>query len=140
MRRPSKTVRGPRTVARRSNTDTGRQGEFFAAYILETHGVEVHHVDREGADLWCKINTTLLTLQVKTALTPVSSNTHTQNTYYTFAAKTRKADYFCFVALDKQIILLKPIAQINASTIRIAPTEFNEVNQRRTIEAMRDGT
>ena len=27
-------------------TDIGRQGEFLAAYILETHGVEVHHVDR----------------------------------------------------------------------------------------------
>jgi len=33
----------------------GRAGEFLASYILETFGVEVHHVSRDGADLWCKM-------------------------------------------------------------------------------------
>jgi hypothetical protein len=27
----------------------GRAGEFLASYILETFGVEVHHVSRDGA-------------------------------------------------------------------------------------------
>jgi hypothetical protein len=43
-------------LVQHNNTDKGRQGEFLAAYILETYGVEVHHVDRSGSDLWCRVN------------------------------------------------------------------------------------
>jgi hypothetical protein len=55
-----------------NNQDTGRQGEFLAAYILEKNGIEVHHVDRSGADLWCRINNAILTVQVKAATTRIS--------------------------------------------------------------------
>jgi hypothetical protein len=54
----------------RSRTDIGRAGEFLAAYILETHGVEVHHVDRAGADLWCKVRGSIVTVQVKACTAP----------------------------------------------------------------------
>ena len=50
---------------------TGRAGEFLAAYILESNGVECHRVDRRGDDLWCKLpNGRLVTVQVKAAAKP----------------------------------------------------------------------
>jgi hypothetical protein len=117
-------------------TDTGRAGEFLAAYILETHGVEVHHVDRAGADLWCRINGAIFTVQVKAATQPTRSNEHTQSTYYAYLTKKPNADWHCFVALDRQLLLMRPSAEVLASTLRIAPSEFNAANQRRTIEQM----
>lgn len=118
------------------NTDTGRVGEFLAAYILETHNVEVHHVDRTGADLWCRANGTIFTVQVKSASQAVRSNDHTQTGYYSYLTKRLDADWHCFVALDRQLLLMRPTSEITATTVRIAPSEFNATNQRRTIEAM----
>ncbi len=118
-----------------SNTDTGRQGEFLSAYILETHGIEVHHVDRAGADLWCKVNGKLVTLQVKAATAPRTAK-KTAVPYYSYLTKKTDADYFCFVALDIQMILIRPTAKVTASTTRIAPADFNEFTQIGTIEAL----
>ena len=51
-----------------SATHTGRIGEFFAMYVLERCGIECHHVDRSGVDLWCQTgNEDMFTLQVKSA-------------------------------------------------------------------------
>ena len=45
---------------------TGRAGEFLAAYILENSGAECHRVDRRGDDLWFKLtNGKLVTVHVK---------------------------------------------------------------------------
>lgn len=117
-----------------ANTDTGRMGEFLASYILEAHGIEVHHVDRAGADLWCKANSRLFTVQVKSATSPVRSNVHTKTQYYSYLTKNPNADYFCFVALDRRLLLMRPVSSITASTVRVAPEEFNEENQQKTIE------
>ena len=119
-----------------AKTDTGRMGEFLASYILETYGIEVHHVDRAGADLWCKANSKLFTVQVKAATVPTKSNTHTSMTYYNYATRNPNADYFCFVALDLRLLLMRPVSSITASTVRIAPEEFNEENQQKTVGAM----
>lgn len=119
-----------------ANTDTGRMGEFLASYILETHGVEVHHVDRAGADLWCRANSKLITMQVKAATVPTKSNSHTSVAYYNYTAKNRNADYFCFVALDLRLLLLRPSSTITGSTVRIAPEEFTDASQSQSIEAM----
>ena len=119
-----------------ANTDTGRMGEFLASYILETHGIEVHHVDRAGADLWCKANNKLFTVQVKAATAPMKSNTHTSMAYYNYMAKNRSADYFCFVALDLRLLLLRPTSALTSSTVRIAPGKFTEAAQDRSIETM----
>jgi hypothetical protein len=40
------------------------------------------------------------------------------------------------VALDRELLLMRPSEGIVALTTRIAPSEFNEANQRRTIEDM----
>ena len=119
----------------RNRTDIGRAGEFLAAYILETHGVEVHHVDRAGADLWCKVQGSIVTVQVKACTAPAQSNVRS-TLYYTYKTQNSDADWHCFVALDRELLLMRPSASVVAKTTRIAPSEFNEANQRRTIEEM----
>lgn len=119
-----------------SKTDVGRAGEFLAAYILETYGVEVHHVDRAGADLWCKVRGSIITVQVKACRRAQPSRSSSSVPYYTFFTKTRDADWYCFVAMDRQLVLMRPVLEIMSTTVRLAPMEFNEANQRRTIEEM----
>lgn len=121
-----------------SQTDTGRRGEFLAAYILETHGIEVHHVDRAGADLWCKVRGSIFTVQVKACKTPKPSRKSSSVVYYTYMTHTRDVDWYCFVALDRELLLMYPTPSITAKTLRISPSQFNEANQRRTIEEMID--
>jgi len=111
----------------------GRRGEFFASYVLETYGIEVHHVDRAGADLWCKADNKLFTVQVKAATVPTRSNTHTQTGYYAYLTRNPNADYFCFVALDIHRLLLRPASNVIRSTVRISPEEFTEANQAQSI-------
>jgi hypothetical protein len=120
---------------RRANTDVGRAGEFLAAYILETHGIEVHHVDRAGADLWCKVQGSILTVQVKACTAPAQNNERS-SLYYTYSTRNPVADWYCFVALDRELLLMRPVSTIVATTTRLSPSEFNEANQRRTIEEM----
>jgi hypothetical protein len=122
------------------NTDLGRAGEFLASYILETHGIEVHHVDRAGADLWCRANNTIFTVQVKSASRPTKSNDHTTAAYYGFYTKNSNADWFCFVALDRQLLLMRKTVDVPTTSLRLAPSEFNEVNQRRSIESVLNPT
>ena len=120
-------------------TDIGRSGEFLAAYILETHGVEVHHVDRAGADLWCRIPSGLVTVQVKSSSAPRLSNAKASSLRYPFHTRSIDADWACFVALDRELLLLRPVSEVLASTTWISTVEYNEVNQRRTIDRMLGG-
>ena len=117
-----------------NNTDIGRQGEFLAAYLLETHGIEVHHVDRAGADLWCKVRGSIFTVQVKACLRPRVSNKVTKARYYGYYTQATDADWYCFVALDRQLLLMRRPSEVTSTRLRIKPSEFNETNQRRTIE------
>ena len=123
-------------MVQHNNTDKGRQGEFLAAYILETYGVEVHHVDRSGSDLWCRVNDAIITVQVKAASMAKRGSGRSTVPYYTYLTKNKDAHYFCFVALDLELIILRPTDQVTASTTRVAPADFNEADQRRTIEEM----
>lgn len=117
-----------------SNSDIGRAGEFLAAYILETHGVEVHHVDRAGADLWCKVQDSLLTVQVKSR-SKVSTEKY-RRPHYRFSTQKTTADWYCFVALDRRLLLMYPVSQFSMKTARFSEGEFNADHQRRTIEEM----
>ena len=113
----------------------GRAGEFLAAYILETFGIEVHHVDRDGADLWCKVRDSLTTVQVKAASTPTAYERTRKNApLYRYYCRNDKADWYCFIALDKQLLLMRRADAVLTQTVSIEPKEFNEANQRRTIE------
>lgn len=121
----------------KSNHHIGRQGEFLAAFILEKHGIECHHVDRDGADLWCKApgSGALFTVQVKTCSAPRLSNARAKNPKYTYHTQTcLDFEVMCFVAMDKQLLLLVPRSEIIRKTTRFDVSEFTEEAQRRTIE------
>ena len=126
-----------------SKTEIGRQGEFLAAYILETFGVECHYVNRTGADLWCMINGAVRTVEIKSASASRTSYGHTKqprkslpNPVYSFHTNKKTAEFFCFVALDRQLLLVRPAAAVTAMTTRIPVSEFNAQNQSRTIDEM----
>ncbi len=110
---------------------TGRAGEFLAAYILESNGVECHRVDRRGDDLWCKLpDGKLVTVQVKTAakaLVPRKGKTEAKrSSYYRYHTGTLcNADWYIFVALDLELIRLMPANEVNASSVNLPPHAFN---------------
>lgn len=119
-----------------SNTDIGRRGEFLAAYILETYGVEVHHVDRAGADLWCRVGDGIVTVQVKSCRQAKPTRKSSSVPYYGFLTYSKNSDWHCFAAMDRELVLMRATSEISGRTLRISPSEFNEANQRRTIEEM----
>ena len=118
------------------NTETGRRGEFLAAYILESHGIECHHVNRQGADLWCMVRGAVFTIEVKSASQQAKPRGNRKHNHYQFHTGKKSAEFFCFVALDRQLLLLRPADSVTAATTRISAPEFNEANQRRTIEEL----
>ena len=101
----------------------GRVGEFFVAYVLERQGVECHHVDRFGMDLWCRLpDHRLVTVEVKTCTSPRRRGAHLPNYY--FSTNTRTADWYALVALDIEQVLFIPMHEIRATTLRIKPYDF----------------
>lgn len=91
-----------------NSTDIGRRGEFLAAYVLESYGIECHHVNRHEADLWCKMpNGTLVPVQVKACSKPSFDKRWPTPLRYSF--NYRKMDknlWVACVALDVEIVLL----------------------------------
>lgn len=101
----------------------GRVGEFFVAYVLERYGVECHHVDKLGTDLWCRLpNEQLTTVEVKTCTSPRRRGAHLPNYY--FSTSTRNADWYAFVALDIEQVFFMPMHEVTAVTLRIKPHDF----------------
>jgi len=115
------------------NSKTGRRGEFLAAYVLESNGVECHHVDRNGSDLWCRVNDKVYTIEVKSSSRAARSTKGLRSSHYQFHTRVHTADFYCFVALDRQLLLLRPASQITAKCLRILAEEFNPSNQSMTI-------
>jgi hypothetical protein len=87
--------------------DIGRVGEFFVMYTLEKYGIECHHVDRSGIDLWCRsVDGELFTVQVKASNPRVSKDRHTP-TYKFNLLGEKIADIYVFVALDMERMIVK---------------------------------
>ena len=120
---------------------TGRAGEFLAAYILENSGVECHRVDRRGDDLWCKLpNGKLVTVQVKTAakaLVPKKGRPEAKrSSYYRYHTGTLcNADWYIFVALDLELIRLMPASEVTGAGVNLSPHSFNANAQANDIAA-----
>jgi hypothetical protein len=110
---------------------TGRAGEFLAAYILENNGAECHRVDRRGSDLWVKLpNGKLVTVQVKTAakaLVPKKGKPEAKrSSYYRYHTGTLcNADWYIFVALDLELIRLMPAKEVTGAGVNMSPHSFN---------------
>jgi len=114
-------------------SSVGRTGEFLAAFVLETYGVEVHHVDRAGADLWCKVRGSIVPVEVKSASRPRGAGEN-RILRYQFTIGNQKPLWFCFVALDRKLVLMRPGSEVLTKTVRVHPEVFTEAEQRRTIE------
>lgn len=120
-----------------SNRDTGRIGEFFAAYVLEKHGVECHHVDREGSDLWCKVRESILTVEVKAAtrIRAGGGGPAVRVPRYNFnTSKSPDADWYCFVAVDVELLLMRPASAVTTKHTTIGPECFTPEAQAQSIE------
>ena len=119
--------------------DIGRQGEFFAAYILESHGVECHHVDRRGSDLWCKLPSgEIRTVQVKATRGPRTKDKRPGPSalVYTFShIHTEHCNWFCFVALDKPLLIMEYLDGDSRQTKHFRPDTFTEEAQASSLEA-----
>jgi hypothetical protein len=121
------------------NHATGRQGEFLASFILEQHGIEVHHVNRNGADLWCKLPSgKIVPIEVKTAARPILDNSKSVPRYH-FNTPRRggiDAHFYCFVALDRQLIWVRPAADITMGTLSVREIEFTPELQADSVAAL----
>jgi len=119
-----------------SNRGTGRVGEFFAAFVLEKHGVECHHVDREGSDLWCKVQETIVTVEVKAASHARSGGGGPAKRVprYNYNTRGNDAQWYCFVAVDLELMLMRPASAVTTLHTSIDPGLFTEENQRLSIE------
>lgn len=123
---------------------TGRAGEFFAAYILERSNLECHRVDRRGSDLWVKLpNGKLVTVQVKTAakasIPRKGSPNAKRSSYYRYHTGTLcNADWYIFVALDLELIRLMPASEVTGGSVNMSPHSFNANARANDIAAFLD--
>ena len=121
---------------------TGRAGEFLAAYILESRGIECHRVDRRGDDLWCKLpDGKLVTVQVKTAAKATvpreNDKKSGRKSYYRYHTGTLcGADWYIFVALDIEMIRLMPASEVTRVGVNLSPHSFNANAQANDIAAL----
>lgn len=117
-----------------SGASTGRAAEFFVAYLLETYGAECHRVNGQYADIWCRVGDKIRMVEVKASSGPFVPFQKAKHKTYQFKTDSKKMGWYCFVAMDRQLVLMYPVEQIKSKTYRITPSEFNSENQRRTIE------
>lgn len=120
-----------------SNRDTGRIGEFFAAYVLEKHGVECHHVDREGSDLWCKVRDSIVTVEVKAATCARvggSPDGPKRAPRYHFNTSGKDASWYCFVAVDLELLLMRPASEVMVKHMSMNQNRFTLEAQEQSIE------
>jgi len=118
------------------HTVIGRIGEFFAAFVLEKHGVECHHVDRQGSDLWCKVRESIITVEVKAASCPrVSGGGPSKRVArYNYNTGIKDAQWYCFVAVDLELLLMRPTSAVTTKHTSIVPERFTLEAQEQSIE------
>ncbi len=121
---------------------TGRIGEFFAMYVLERHGIECHHVDRSGVDLWCQsYHEEMFTLQVKAAnLATLKQRYRNPVRKYLYNLATQKvADFYMFIALDEQRVLIKPTEELGSKgCLQLLPDKFTEEAEKEGLNLLRN--
>ena len=121
---------------------TGRIGEFFAMYVLERHGIECHHVDRSGVDLWCQsYYEDMFTLQVKAAnLANLNRKNRGPEYRYLYNLASQKiADFYMFIALDEQRVLIKPTEELGRKlSMQVHPNKFTEEAEKEGLDLLRN--
>ena len=108
---------------------TGRAGEFLAAYHLQMAGADVYHINAEVDLIVMSASGKLLAVEVKAASKAESNKRRT----YAFAINHAKPDFYVFVALDTCRLAVMEAAKIRKrGTMRLPNYAFSE-------EAMREG-
>lgn len=122
-------LRMGRLLVEGETSHVGRVGEFFAIYKLEKYGIECHHVDRSGIDLWCQsLDQSLFTVQVKSSNICHFNQHNKRPAFSGYAFNLRAAhiaDFYVFVALDIERMIVKPVAELEGKTqLRLTASDF----------------
>lgn len=118
------------------NIHIGRQGELFAASVLESYDIRTHHVDIERDDLWAKTpSNKFFSVQVKSASFALLHSSHHTLKRYSFALHEAQnfTGIFIFVALDIKMILARLGTTVNTKTLKIKPSDFTKQAQDQTV-------
>lgn len=122
-----------------NSSHVGRIGEFFAMYVLEKNGIECHHVDRSGIDLWCQsYNDAMFTVQVKAANVCTINTRKGNKPRYIYNLRAKKiADFYVFIALDMERLLVRSTEELGCKkSIQLHPNLFNAESQAGGIETL----
>lgn len=115
----------------------GRAGEFYAAFVLETHGIRTTHVDLPGDDLWCDTpNTGMTRVQVKACSKAMIHGLKARPARYSFQFGPNRNVYdgvYILVALDKKLCFAFRRDDTIGRTLKIKPDRFTEQEQTETI-------
>lgn len=119
-------------------TEIGRRGEFLAAFKLETAGIEAHHVDRNGSDLWCRLPSGLIVaVQVKAASQARTRGKRNPSYFYQLNDNPSEFDWYCFIALDIERMILKPSGSLEKKSHTILMSQFTNGAEAETIAQMK---
>lgn len=128
-----------------SSRTTGRAGEFLAAFFFEMHGVQCHHVDRDGVDLIGMFDDGRppVSIQVKSTsgrYNRSDGSGRLEKKYRFNVQGARTYDYVAFVSLDLMTMVVYPKEAIaSRHTFLVSVDEFTEENMKATIEKMLQG-
>lgn len=115
--------RQSRPVIQRKHIGVGKAGEFFAAYVLQDAGADVHILNGEY-DLLVTVNGELRKVEVK------ASWSRRNGSRYTFYKGKSSAEYFVLVAMDTRLIRILSRNDMGDGTTRhVNSSEFSELNQ-----------
>jgi len=118
------------------NIYIGRQGELFAASVLESYDIRTSHVDIKSDDLWVKTpSDQFFAVQVKTASYPLLHSAHHTIKKYNFALHSMQnyTGVFIFVALDINMILAREGTTVSTKTLKVKPSDFTQQAQDQTV-------
>ena len=112
-------------------------------YVLERCGIECHHVDRSGVDLWCQTgNEDMFTLQVKSAnLSKIKKKAGSKPLLrYIFNLQSEKvADFYMFIALDIQKAVIMQTKELGQKTgIQIHPNKFTDEAEQAGLDVLQN--
>jgi hypothetical protein len=123
------------------NIYSGRAGEFFAAYVLESMGLRTVHVDLPHDDLWVKTpENEHICVQVKSSRGPHDRKDRIKESLiYSFQVNKggRLKFYngiFMFVALDKQLCFAQRWDDNPPRTYKLTPMRFSKEAQVNSIK------
>lgn len=136
------SVRMAQLLVEGESSHVGRVGEFFAIYKLEKYGIECHHVDRSGIDLWCQsLDHSLFTVQVKSSNICHFNQNNNRPTFSGYAYNLRAdhvADFYVFVALDIERLIVKPVAELEGKTqLRLTASDFTREEELEGVSLLR---